>query len=521
MDSGDVLRRVLLHAFMRGMRIDEAAALFRVPDRTLRLIRQSAKNEGALPLSLRDAIAMERGSRTRRRMCSAEQQALERWFRSVLPVHSGDPYNRPRQYESDYELVQRYERELDTIIGDVVALRAQPQYGDLDLGPAPDERLLHNISAWYFNRDPHRIGPPRTLVPRSAEVIHRLLRRVLHVRRMRESWGEFDCKRCVSSAAAEQRRATAPQPGDDALLLEAAVHKRIRRAQQQSYYEAWQLADGAGHAGCVVTQDFTSLELGANVSASPAERADAKVRALIMAIETGDKQHHYRVFLCTGAESESSDFFMLRAAWYQLLGGPGAHASAAPIDLILRSSRRIDVWSDGASGQFKQRYALMMFCNLSRATGIRFRVNFFAPGHGHSLADACAARFKQAANRLQLGYEGSRAAGLLFSVASPTLLHYAQYATARMRNTTVSLLGTVDRSEALRPSQRPLGGMKKYFSFAFGNRDGCDYVLGSETTAQQHHNIEWPIASVDSVRAKRPRVDAADEDEERAERKQR
>jgi hypothetical protein len=87
MNSGDVLRRVLLSAFMRGMRIDEAAALFRVPKRTLRSIRQDA---AALPRSLRDALAMECGSRTRRRMCSAEQQALERWFRSVLPVHSGD-----------------------------------------------------------------------------------------------------------------------------------------------------------------------------------------------------------------------------------------------------------------------------------------------------------------------------------------------------------------------------------------------------------------------------------------------
>jgi len=399
--------------------------------------------------------------------------------------------------------VQRYERELDTTIGDVIALRARPQYRAGDLSPPPDGRLLHNISVWSFNRDPHRTGPPRTLVPRSAEVIHRLLRRVLHVRRMRESWGEFDCKRCITYAAAEQRRATAAQqPGDD-----GGVHKRIRYAQQQAYHDAWQLADALGDAGCVVIQDFTTLELGANVSASPAERSGAKVRALIMAIETGDKQHHYRVFLCTGAESESSDFFMLRAAWHQLLGR--GVASAAPIDSILRSARRIEVWSDGASGQFKQRYALMMFVNLSRETGIRFRVNFFAPGHGHSLADACAARFKQAANRLLLAYQGSRAAGWLFSVASPTLLHYAQYATSRMQNTTVSLLGTIDRAEALRPSQQPLDGMKKYFSFAFGNRDGCDYVLGSETTVQLRHNIEWPIAEAGSVRSKRPRDDAA------------
>ena len=188
----------------------------------------------------------------------------------------------------------------------------------------------------------------------------------------------------------------------------------------------------------MITQDFTTIELGANVSATLSERAAAKIRTLIMAIETGDKQHHHRVFLCSNDESESSDFFFLRAAWYQLLRQDSSYTP--PIDMTVRSAKRIDVWSDGASGQFKQRYALMMFYNLLRLGGglVPFRVNFLAPGHGHSLADACAARLKQAANRLLLRREGDRAAGVLFSVASPTLLQFATHASKHLRNTTIS-----------------------------------------------------------------------------------
>jgi len=248
------------------------------------------------------------------------------------------------------------------------------------------------------------------------------------------------------------------------------LHKHIRVEQQRCYYAAQQAADVRTAAGVVITQDFTTIELGANVSATLSERAAAKIRTLIMAIETGDKQHHHRVFLCSNDESESSDFFFLRAAWYQLLRQDSSYTP--PIDMTVRSAKRVDVWSDGASGQFKQRYALMMFYNLLRLGGglVPFRVNFLAPGHGHSLADACAARLKQAANRLLLRREGDRAAGVLFSVASPTLLQFATHASKHLRNTTISLLGAIDRDEALRPDQRAFTGMKSYFSFVGSRR---------------------------------------------------
>lgn len=409
MSVHDPLRRVLLRAFTEGMHPREAAELFRVPERTLHDIRRSEHQLEAVPLSLHEAVVTQR-QRTRQRLCAAVRAALETWLRSVLPVHSGDPYDRPRKYESNTALQQHYERELDTIIGDTIVLLNQRQFSTDDCGPPPDERLRRNIQSWLHNHDSRRPATAttnRSYEPRSAALIRRVLHRVLHVREMHESWGEFDCGRCMENRRAEARRDNhCSWIGDDLVLSQGALHDHIRRAQQQSYFAARQAADVNTEAGVVITQDFTGFELGANIGATKAERKAAKVRTLIMSIETGDKQHHYRAFMCSNAEAESSDFFFLRAAWNQLLRQDGSPADAftPPIDAVVRSARCIQVWSDGASGQFKQRYALMMYYILTRLLGgrTRFQINFLAPGHGHSLADACAARFKQAANRLAL-----------------------------------------------------------------------------------------------------------------------
>jgi hypothetical protein len=511
----DSMRRACLRAFSTGMRVPEAAELFRVPERTLYDIRASSDHteSGQPPASspsLSEVASLQR-ARTRRRMSFAEHQAHERWFRTILPVHSGDPSNRPRQYECDHVLMQWYARELDTIIGDTIALRTQEHKNNTVFGPPPDTRLLQNINAWYYNHDALR--PPRTLrayVPRHPAVIQRLLKHFLHVRKMHESWGEFDCKQCVTLRAAEDRsKKNKAQPGDDRVLIVGWQHRHIRQVQQRCYHDAQRFASVSGEHGAVVTQDFTTIELGANVSASAAERAAAKIRCLVMAIETGDKRHHYRVFMCTNTESPSSDFFFVRAAWHYLLGLPGSSTPTVPVDAALRTARSIDVWSDGASGQFKQRFALRMYLALTKLRGKPFRVNFLAPGHGHSLADACAARLKQAANRLLLSLQGSRATGELFSVASPSIKKFAHYVERHMRDTSVTLLGKIDRDESLRPNQRPLDGMKQYFSFSFGKGTEKEYVVGSVVSNQELHDTEWEVCPGPVSGKKRPRSLAA------------
>ena len=150
------------------------------------------------------------------------------------------------------------------------------------------------------------------------------------------------------------------------------------------------------------------------------------------------------------------------------------------VDADIRKARLIDVWSDGCSGQFKSRYALRLYYELAKRTGIQFRVNFLAPGHGHTLADSCAGKLKEQANYLLLGTyillamlfrsvielliclgrEGRRACGALFSVASPSLRSYRSRIRVHMRHTNVTLLGRIDRNDSLRPKQHALDGIK-------------------------------------------------------------
>jgi hypothetical protein len=165
------------------------------------------------------------------------------------------------------------------------------------------------------------------------------------------------CFRCVKLRAAEEsKKKLTPQskPSKIAAIGEALQigrdHKIVAVHQQMYYANAVKQAAMASTA--VVTQDFTSFALGPNVGASRPDRDDAKIRALIFVLETGDKIHHYRIFLCTGPESESSDYYFVRAAWFHLLvdGQP-----SCVVDADIRKARLIDVWSDGCSGQFKSR----------------------------------------------------------------------------------------------------------------------------------------------------------------------
>lgn len=383
----------------------------------------------------------------------------------------------------------------------------------------PDQCLLQNIDTWYHNHS--GVGVSRSFVPRSSGVIQRLLKHYLHVHKMRESHGEFDCRRCMDYKAAQRRQKhNTTRPGDDRVMLDGAIHKQIQCSQQRSYQAAQRFANVLQNTTAIVTQDFTTIELGANVGATPLEKSEAKIRALVFVVETGDKHHHYRVFLCNGKQSESNDFFFVRAAWYHVLGLPGL-SPPLPVDALLRSASVIDVWSDGASSQFKQRFTLMMFYELTHQLGIKFRVNFFAPMHGHTLADGCCSRLKRAANRLLLIAQGGRATGVSFSTVAPSIRAFKRYLNEHMRDTHVTLLGKIDRSESLRSRQRPLKGMKDYFSFTFGLLAGRDIITGSILSDQQECDQEWLIdgAALPSSARKRPRESESVEEESKCEKK--
>ena len=89
--------------------------------------------------------------------------------------------------------------------------------------------------------------------------------------------------------------------------------------------------------------------------------------------------------------------------------------------------------------------------------------------------------------------QGDRATGVSFSVASPSIRLYKCYLEAHMRDTNVTLLGKILRTDEFRSKQRSLDGMKQCFSFMFATRADRDIIAGSIVSDQIAYDEEWLV----------------------------
>jgi hypothetical protein len=349
---------------------------------------------------------------TRRRLPAAEHDAIAAWICTECPTHSGSPSSRLSQYGSNHSLYLRYTAATEQIV--MQAARA----AGLDPGTHTDwaeyaaranadtvhllnvrhalrnmavrrereavlmglhKRLGHSSSVRGLAGNAPLLtgvfafaGALLPIAPRSESAFERI-RSAMPIRHMPDPMPQYDCRACYAAQHAntdDERNA-------------GAAHAELVRVQRAAMRRAIRTTvDDVGAA--VILQDFTSIDLQSNVAAPPSERARAILRALIVVIIHGER-FHYVVFLCTADAAVSADFFFIRAAWLHLL---------AWRDGPLTAYHRLQIWSDGSAGQFKNRYALTFYAGL-HAGGRHVTVDFSAPHHGHSSADAAAGRIKE------------------------------------------------------------------------------------------------------------------------------
>lgn len=198
---------------------------------------------------------------------------------------------------------------------------------------------------------------------------------------------EFDCRLCWY-----WRHPRRNNGANDTYI--GAIHRELVKQQRQCYNASIAL-NTTQYNRAVVVLDWTSFNTSPNVSAKPEEKARGMMKSLVVCINRRGVWS-YLVMLCRHFEAQHH-YYDINALAIHLLTKYAMDTPSSPWYQL----NELDLWSDGACGQFKNRFWVSYLFNspsywyyagkpLTSVT-----INYFAPYHGHSICDATAGRIKQ------------------------------------------------------------------------------------------------------------------------------
>lgn len=216
-------------------------------------------------------------------------------------------------------------------------------------------------------------------------------RKALKVRPERRYYGHFECSRCKNCEAnikelellkgkeilSEEQRAKIIQINKDIEISE--VHKKYAPIQREKFREM-QKTLLSEKDRCIVVQDFTKIypdKVGNSTTV-----VDMVVVILYNSGSNIEEKEHVHIMA-----KEKSSFVFVANAWINVLCS------------MLMRFRRWDIWSDGCSKQFKNKYTQLFYSWLQSLTGRTITYNFYTSWHAHNICDGHAATIKQAIKR--------------------------------------------------------------------------------------------------------------------------
>lgn len=281
-------------------------------------------------------------------------------------------------------------------------------------------------------------------------------------------------------------------------IAAAEKHRDIRFHQQRTL-TARRAAVRTGET--VIQMDFCQLDLMPLVQV--AKKSLQFVHNLVMVMETvtatGVRRTQYIDFIADGRET-TNDFWFLCSALKYLINNTNNYN-------ILRGITRINLWSDGCSKHFKSRYVQAFIAALQAShPHLTITWDFTAPHHGHGKADAHGGHLSQLLRNTLLQSEGLRKRQKLAAVVDRfddlnkfrTLDDVATLIKSRVSNVTVIQLN-VDRSPELKPSVRPLHGIRRFFSFKYPSREKINMAERSDVDPFENFSIVYTNETVGAV----------------------
>jgi hypothetical protein len=194
----------------------------------------------------------------------------------------------------------------------------------------------------------------------------------------------------------------------------------------------------------------------------------------------GERIRQYCDFICDHHKTNKNDYYFVYQVWQYIMNVPLIHT----FDEIL-------IWSDGGPHHFKTRYCQWMWHHLSTCYFKQKRIthNFFAAYHGHSLADAHAAKGKQA---IKYEYIHSQQTRMNNSARNSywgprSSLDIKMILDKKIENTTAIVLPIIDRDDELKPRIAGLPNIKQYHSFTYEGNHCCLRELTNSDSPQFFH----------------------------------
>jgi hypothetical protein len=194
---------------------------------------------------------------------------------------------------------------------------------------------------------------------------------------------EFNCLICYY-----HKHPTAPE---DVTMGEK--HMKIVEIQRKTYHAMKNQCDiGCSPNNAVVVIDWTTITTQPNTAAHATEKKEGQIKALIMAVLRRGVWY-YHVFMATSEDARHKKY------WLNVLGFRTLLEQTKNPSSPLYGINDLSLWSDGGSGDFKNRYWLSYLLITpswwsSANTYNTMSINYFGSYHGHSECDAEAGRLK-------------------------------------------------------------------------------------------------------------------------------
>jgi hypothetical protein len=228
-----------------------------------------------------------------------------------------------------------------------------------------------------------------TIHARNMHTFFNIRRTIIDLHHHQSTKSQFDCMICWYYKHARN--------GDD--VMKGEGHVKLLRLQRCTYHEH-QVMASSDTTRCVIVFDWTSFTTSPNIAAQIKDKQSGDIKALVVCMYRG-KQWYYHNFLIRRVHAKHQLYNTQCIAMRKLMD-QSMHDKTSPIYGVTH----MDVWSDGAGGQFKNKYWLSYLIaspswwyhnntNDNVPTRNTWSANYFAPYHGHSICDATAGHIKE------------------------------------------------------------------------------------------------------------------------------
>lgn len=405
-------RQVLLASLLRDLPGAEAAHIASVSETELKHAKSafSEADFGGLTMSYAPGTEHERTPEIR-------IAAIEQFIREECPGKSGQSREHYYQRMTSQDLYARYREQDRQLQLEMLRLLHEQKTNDKAIPPLIDKIQLHEQQFGFLeflHSDPdaerafaggHTPGPVQEVLdclldatvsppPPVSRGTFEQIKAGLPLSVLHRYYGQFQCGTCAKGVAAlaelpKLRAIVNPTKGqrDQAANAQEMANKykwhlKVLESQPQAVH---QVLASLTPTRAAALMDFGSYRTEPNV----ADKEKAPFSSLVLVVQTADGGRTYVDILVRDRESQSGDFFFVRAAFLHLL---------QQTDLFNRFNELVLI-SDTASKQFRSRYSFALFAELQRTFKKRITLLFRAERHGHSLCDSHAGLVSQTITR--------------------------------------------------------------------------------------------------------------------------